>query len=57
METSGHFNTLAALHPRERAPGIHWIGDWVGPKANLNAVAKRKKSLPQPGIESRSSSP
>jgi hypothetical protein len=21
--------------PRERAPGTHWIGDWVDPKAVL----------------------
>jgi hypothetical protein len=26
----------------ERAPGIHWIGGWVGPTAVLNAVVKRK---------------
>jgi len=24
--------------PRERAPGIHWIGGWVGPRAGLGAV-------------------
>jgi hypothetical protein len=28
--------------PRERASGIHWIGGWVGPRAVLEAVAKRK---------------
>jgi hypothetical protein len=22
----------------ERAPGAHWIGDWVGPRAGLDAV-------------------
>jgi hypothetical protein len=33
--------------PRERAPGTHWIGDWLGPRAILEAVAKRKiPSLP-----------
>jgi hypothetical protein len=31
----GHFT------PRERAPGTHWIGGWVGPRAILDAV-KRK---------------
>jgi len=31
--------------PRERAPGIHWIGCWVGPRADLDKVAKRKTSL------------
>jgi hypothetical protein len=30
--------------PRERAPGTHWIGGWVGPRAVLDAVLKRKKS-------------
>jgi hypothetical protein len=28
--------------PRERAPGTHWIGDWVGPRASLDALVKRK---------------
>jgi hypothetical protein len=27
----------------ERAPGTHWIGDWVGPRAGLDAVAEKKK--------------
>jgi hypothetical protein len=28
--------------PRERAPGTHWIGGWVGPRAILDMVVKRK---------------
>jgi hypothetical protein len=28
--------------PRERAPVIHWIGSWVGPRAVLDTVSKRK---------------
>jgi hypothetical protein len=28
--------------PRERAPGTHWIGGWVGPRAVLDAAVKRK---------------
>jgi len=28
--------------PRQRAPGTHWIGGWVGPRAVLDAVVKRK---------------
>jgi hypothetical protein len=47
------------ITPRERAPGTHWIGDWVGPRAVLNAVVKRK--IPSPRRESnprpQSSSP
>jgi hypothetical protein len=31
---------------RERAPGTHWIGGWVGPRAVLDAVVKRK--IPSP---------
>jgi hypothetical protein len=28
--------------PVEGAPSTHWLGDWVGPKAGLGAVEKRK---------------
>jgi hypothetical protein len=31
--------------PRERAPGNHWIGGCVGPRAVLDAVVKRKISI------------
>jgi hypothetical protein len=34
----------------KRAPGTHWIGGWVGPRAILDAVVKRKIPSP-PGIE------
>jgi hypothetical protein len=33
--------------PRKRAPGTHWIGGWVGPRAVLDAVVKRKISSPR----------
>jgi hypothetical protein len=37
---------------RERAPGTHWIGGWVGPRAVLDAVVKRKIPIRRPsGIE------
>jgi hypothetical protein len=32
--------------PRERAPGTHWIGGWVGPRAVVDVVVKRK--IPSP---------
>jgi len=32
--------------PRERAPGTHWIGGWVGPKAGQDLVSKRKTPSP-----------
>lgn len=28
--------------PREGAPGTHWTGVWMGPRAGLDTVAKRK---------------
>jgi hypothetical protein len=30
--------TPCRFTPGERAPGIHWIGGWVGPRAGLDAV-------------------
>jgi hypothetical protein len=33
---------LGRFTPREKAPGTHWIGGWVGPRAVLGAVVKRK---------------
>jgi hypothetical protein len=36
--------------PRERSPGTHWIGGWVGPIAVLDTVVKRK--IPSPHQES-----
>jgi hypothetical protein len=34
-------------------PGTHRIGGWVGPRAGLNVVTRRKEFLPLPGIEPR----
>jgi hypothetical protein len=36
----------------ERAPGTHWIGGWMGPRAGLDDVEKRKLLI-LPGIELR----
>jgi hypothetical protein len=30
------------LYLRERAPGTHWIGGWVGPIVGLDALEKRR---------------
>jgi hypothetical protein len=49
---------MLSFMPRqeEEPPGTHWIWDWVGPRASLESVAKRKiPSLPLPGNEPRSS--
>jgi hypothetical protein len=43
--------------PQRKNPGTHWIGGWVGPRAGLDVVSKRKKSHTPPGIKPRSSSP
>jgi hypothetical protein len=40
---------------RERAPGTHWIGGWVGLRAVLDTVVKRK--FPRPRRESNSRTP
>jgi hypothetical protein len=34
--------TAVLLYPRERASGTDWVGGWVGPRAGVNAVTKRK---------------
>jgi hypothetical protein len=50
MEVNGQLHAPAALHPKERDPGTHWIGGCVGPRAVLDAVVKRK--IPSPRQES-----
>jgi hypothetical protein len=40
---------------RKRAPGTHWIGDWLGPTAGLDSVVKRK--IPSPRRESNLRTP
>jgi hypothetical protein len=44
---------LGRFTPREKTPGIHWIGGWVGPSSVLDAVVKRK--IPSPRRESNAS--
>jgi hypothetical protein len=38
--------------PGEKAPGTHWIGGWVDPRAGLDDMEKRK-FLTLPGLEPR----
>jgi hypothetical protein len=50
---------LGRCTPRETDPGTNWLGDWVGPRAVLDAVVKG--NIPSPAgnrtLEPRSSSP
>jgi hypothetical protein len=41
--------------PREKAPGTHWIGGWVGSRTVLDAVGKRR--IPSPRQESNPRTP
>jgi hypothetical protein len=44
MENGGEQSASCPSHftPRERVPGTHLIRGWVGPRAILNMVMKRK---------------
>jgi hypothetical protein len=37
--------TPQPLYPRERAPGINWIGGWMGPSAGLGVVVRKIPSI------------
>jgi hypothetical protein len=54
MEVSDQLHAPAAL-PRERDPGTLCIGGWVGPRAVLDVVVKRK--IPSLRRESNSRTP
>jgi hypothetical protein len=45
MEVGGQLNASAALPP-VKEPGTHWTGDWVDPKAGLDAAKKKKSRVP-----------
>jgi hypothetical protein len=38
MEVSGQLHVPNALLPDETAPGTHWTGGWMNPRADLEAV-------------------
>jgi hypothetical protein len=40
-----------SLHPQGKDCGTHWRGGWVGPRASMDAMVKRKRSVTLPGIE------
>jgi hypothetical protein len=41
--------------PREKAPGTDWIRSWVGPRAGLDTVSKKK--IPSPYRDSNTDHP
>jgi len=41
MEVGGQLHTPSAL-AAGKEPGTHWIGDWVGPRAGLDAMQNGK---------------
>lgn len=45
MEDGGQHTTPAILTPGKK-PGNHWIGGWVAPSADLDALEKNLLSLP-----------
>jgi hypothetical protein len=56
MGVSGQHHAPAALCPRERTPGTHCTGGWVGLRVGLVTEVRGKIILPLPGIEPRSPS-
>jgi hypothetical protein len=46
MGVRGQRHAPAALYPRGKTPGTHWIGGRVGPRAGLDAGARRKILYP-----------
>jgi hypothetical protein len=55
MAVSGRLHAPAALPPKKRAPGTHWIGSWVVLRAILDAVVKKK--IPSPRWKSNPGTP
>jgi len=46
MQVSGQLHAPAALSPEEKSSGTRWVGECVGHRAGLDAVAKREFSAP-----------
>jgi hypothetical protein len=55
MKVSGQLHAPAFLPPGKEPHGTHWIGNWVNPRAVLDAVVKRK--IPSPLQESNLRTP
>jgi hypothetical protein len=48
MEVGGQLRALATLPSKEKTPGTHYTGGWVGPRTGLD-VTEKKKSLVRAG--------
>jgi hypothetical protein len=46
--------TPRPLYPQEKSPDTYWIGGWVGPRAVLDAVVKKKIPIPRDDDEWKS---
>jgi hypothetical protein len=42
MEVSGHFNAQTVLPHWKDSPNFYFIAGWVNPRADLDALGKRK---------------
>jgi hypothetical protein len=45
MEVNVELQAQAPVSPGKN-PGTRWVGDWLGPRAGLNVLEKRKISYP-----------
>jgi hypothetical protein len=50
MKVSGQLHATAALPLRKQSACADSIGDWVGPRAGLDAMEKRETSYPYPEL-------
>jgi len=50
MEVNGQLHAWAAL-PQGKDPGTHWVERWVVSRTCIETVAKKKISMPLPGIK------
>jgi hypothetical protein len=48
IEVSGEVHILAALPPQGVCPWCYWIGDWMGSRADMDAVVKRENHFIAP---------
>jgi len=56
MEVNGQPGALPALSPEKKASGMHQVGGWVDPRADVNVYENTKMSSPCMNLYSGSSS-